>query len=233
MQLDTINSFSTFCTSLRKAGFAMGGGNDNGIFSLFPFMTKDIEWHTGNPETDPWEWRIRVLNECNDIAYGKLFFNKTGYITKEWYPYFLRCRRNGKTFEEAYRDGTVSSAAKRIYEQISEYGALPLHEIKKLAGFSKEENSRFERAIVELQMRMFIAMCGSARKVSRAGEEYGWNVTMFCPAERFFGQQVFDEASKLKRDEATEKIRSRIIELNPNADEKLILKIYRNPLTRF
>ena len=31
-----------------------------------------------DPETDPWEWRIRVLDERDDIAYAKLFYKKSG-----------------------------------------------------------------------------------------------------------------------------------------------------------
>ncbi len=67
-----------------------------GVFTLSDAFGESIAWHTEDPETDPWEWRIRVLDEYTDIAYGKLFFRKSGYITKEWYPYFLAVRRGKK-----------------------------------------------------------------------------------------------------------------------------------------
>ena len=91
-----VNSFSEFCDKLLENGFSMGGGNAKGIYAIISFDWKNpipgcpIVWHTGNPETDPWEWRMRVLEERSDIAYGKVFFGTSGYITKEWYPFSWR-----------------------------------------------------------------------------------------------------------------------------------------------
>ena len=87
-----IRNYSDFCEELLKCGFSMGGGNARGIYALISFDWKNVPpdspivWHTGDPETDPWEWRMRVLQERDDIAYGKVFFGASGYITKEWYP---------------------------------------------------------------------------------------------------------------------------------------------------
>ena len=47
---------------------------------------------------------MRVLEERTDIAYSKVFFKTSGFITREWYPYFYAVRRNGESFEEVYRD---------------------------------------------------------------------------------------------------------------------------------
>lgn len=95
------------------------GGNTKGTYAVVPYDWKEqefvdspIKWHTG----DPWEWRMRVLEERDDIVYAKLFFRTSGFITKEWYPYFYAVRRQGETFEEAYENGTISQMAKRIYE---------------------------------------------------------------------------------------------------------------------
>ena len=114
-----IQNYNDFVNSLLDAGFSMGGGNSEGIFSVVswnwdeaPPYDTSVRWHTGDPETDPWEWRIRVLDEHDDIAYGKLFFKKSGYITKEWYPYFLTVRRGGKDFMDEYADGAISHFAK-------------------------------------------------------------------------------------------------------------------------
>ncbi len=94
-----VTCFQEFCDELLESGFSMGGGNAKGIYAVVPFDWKNpvqgcpIAWHTGDPETDPWEWRMRVLEERDDIAYGKVFFGVSGYITREWYPYFLAVRR--------------------------------------------------------------------------------------------------------------------------------------------
>lgn len=195
-----IQSYSDFISALLDSGFSMGGGNSEGIFAAIPWNWQEeppydtpVRWHTGNPETDPWEWRMRVLDERNDIAYAKLFFKKSGYITKAWYPYFLAVRRGGRTLEEEYEDGVISQYAKRIYELVVENEVLPLHAIKQLGGFAKENASKFDRALTELQMKLYLTMCGRQQKLSRKGEEYGWSSTVFCTVEKYFGDAVMKQ----------------------------------------
>lgn len=226
-----IKSYGDFTAALMDAGFSLGGGRDEGIYSVIahnwgeppPYETP-VRWHTGDPETDPWEWRMRVLDERNDIAYAKVFFKKSGYITKEWAPYFLAVRREGLTFDEEYQDGTISAEAKRIYTVIHDNKTLPLHDIKQLAGFGKEEKSKFERALTELQMKMYVTMCGRQQKISQKGEEYGWSSTVFCTTESFWGGDVFDKAEMIGKEEAIAKITERVLTLNPEAEQKKILK---------
>lgn len=229
-----IHNYNDFTTALLESGFSMGGGNSNGIFSLIPWdwnQTPPYEtpvcWHTGEAETDPWEWRMRVLDERTDIAYAKLFFKKSGYITKEWYPYFLKIRRDGITFEEKYADGTASHYAKRIYEVLKEHDALPVHTLKQLAGFTGEDKAAFDRGLVELQTGMFLTMCGRQQKRSKLGEEYGWSSTVFCTTEHFFGDEVFEAAAHISTQEAVEKITAQVYKLNPGAESKKILKFMR------
>jgi len=145
----SIKNYADFVAALLEAGFSLGGSNADNIFALCAYdftgtnPNPDIAWHTGDPETDPWEWRVRVLNERDDIAYAKVCFKKSGYITKAWYPYFLAARRGKLSFEDEYFSGTITQDAKRVYQVISENTPLPFHEIKGIAGFGKEDKSRF------------------------------------------------------------------------------------------
>ncbi|MCL2217206.1 MAG: hypothetical protein FWB91_09335 [Defluviitaleaceae bacterium] len=231
--MEMIQNFDDFLKALLAAGFSMGGGNSDGIYSIItwgwneePSYETPVSWHTGDPDTDPWEWRIRVLNERDDIAYSKLFFKKSGFITKEWYPYFLAARRIGADFEDAYADGTISHFAKRIYEVVEAHDALPVDAIKQMAGFSKEDKAGFDRALTELQMRMFITTCGRQPKFSKSGEEYGWPSMMFCTTEKFFNSAdaVFEKAASINSEAAEQKIMRQILKLNPNAQKKRIIK---------
>jgi hypothetical protein len=235
--INIIKNYNDFIAALQNAGFSMGGGNSEGIYAIIPWGWNEqppyetpIVWHTENPETDPWEWRMRVLNERKDIAYSKLFFKKSGFITKEWYPYFLAARRGGISFEEAYENGTISYSAKHIYDAVAANGTLPLHVIKEKAGFKKEDKSAFDRALTELQMRMFLTICGKQAMLSPMGSAScsptrpGWPSTVFCTTEHFFGEAVFDEADKITATEAIEKIKSQIKKLNPIAEDKKIKK---------
>jgi len=228
-----IQNYNDFITALLDAGFSGAiGGKEDGVFGLFRFgwgaeEETGIVWHTGDPDTDPWEWRMRVLDERNDVAYSKVFFKKAGYITKEWYPYFIAARRGGKSFYNQYADGTASHFAKRIYDAVTDYSSLPLDEIKRIAGFSREDKSKFDAALTELQMKLFLTTCGSQAKLSQTGEEYGWSSTVFCTTEQFWGGDLFDAAANISEEDAIDAITERIMKLNPSANEKKILKFIK------
>ena len=222
-----IKNYDDFCTELLLAGFSLAsGGNDEGVFALL----KDnadcdcVRWHTGDAETDPWEWRIRVLDERSDIAYGKFFFRKSGYITKQWFPYFLSARRGDASVDDLYDDGKISTLAKGIYDVIRDHGAIPVHEIKHICGCAKEDKGRFDRALTDLQSGMFITTCGRRQKISVSGSEYGWASAMYCTAEMFWGGDVFDAAARITKADAESAIKAQIYKLNPNADAKKISK---------
>ncbi len=227
-----ITCYEDFLQELQNAGFSMGGGNADGIYSVIswnwdeaPPYDTPVRWHTGDRNTDPWEWRMRVLEERDDIAYAKLFFKKSGYITADWYPYFLAARRGNRSFEDAYQAGMISHDAKLLYDVIVEEGAIPLHSLKALANLNaKEHKARFDKALTELQMRMFITMCAQKQKQSASGEEYGWFSTVFCTVESYFSQEVVSKAISLQAEEAAETIRRQILRLNPLAVPKIMDK---------
>ena len=225
-------NYDDFCRELNACGFSMGGGNAKGIYALIDYdwtkqdaLDTPVKWHCGDPDLDPWEWRMRVLEERRDIAYGKVFFGTSGFITEDWYPCFYAVRRNGETFEDAYQRGTVSHTAKRIYDIVRD-GYVALHEIKALGGFAKEDKSSFDRALVDLQMGMFITMTGRKQKKNKYGIEYGWNSTVFTTVENFWAERNF-EIPDLDAEESYEKIRHQILLLNPTAEEKTIRRFIR------
>lgn len=225
-----MKNFSDFCEELLKSGFSMGGGDDKGIFAIVPYDWKNqadldtpIKWHTGDPETDPWEWRMRVLEERSDIAYAKLFFKTSGYITKDWYSYFFSIRRGDIDFDTAYNEGKISHTEKIIYDIIRSNDTVALHEIKQLGNFSKEDNSKFDKAITDLQMKMFITVCGRVPKIGKDGKPYGWNSTVFSTVESFWNKRGI-KLKNINTEDALKKIQKQILSLNPNADEKKIKK---------
>ena len=227
-----IRNYDDFCRELNACGFSMGGGNAKGIYALIDYdwtkqdtLDTPVKWHCGDPDLDPWEWRMRVLEERRDIAYSKVFFGTSGFITEDWYPCFYAVRRNGETFEDAYQRGTVSHTAKRIYDIVRD-GYVALHEIKALGGFGKEEKTKFDRALTELQMGFYITMTGRKQKKNKNGIEYGWNSTVFTTVEHFWAERgvSLPEPDEL---ESYEKIRLQILRLNPGAEEKNIRKFIR------
>ena len=221
-----IRNYHDFVAALLEAGFSGPVfGKDEGVFSLFGYgwgfdEGSGIEWHTNCPDTDPWLWRLRVFEERSDIAYGKIFFRKAGFITKEWYPYFYTARRRHIDFDEEYESGAISHFAKRLYYAVLENPNILPNQLKRAAGFTREEKPRFDSALTDLQMRMYITISGVKRNISREGKEYGWTTTVFDTPERFFGDAVMENAKKMTAEEAVERISERILQLNPAANRK-------------
>ena len=224
-----IRNWNDFHRELLDAGFSVFG-SDRDVFGLIAFdwhntdPNTPVRWFSGDPDTDPWEWRMRVVEDCNDIAYGKVFFRKGGFITREWYPRFLAVRRPCISFYDAYDDGLISRNAKRVYDTLSEHGTLPSHLVKFYSGFTSDEQSRFEKALIDLQMGLYITICGQARKRNKRGEEYGWNSVVYCTTEQFWGEDVFDEADKIESNEAERMITEQVLRLNPDADRSQLRK---------
>ena len=65
--------------------------------------TAASQWWTGDPQTDPWEWRI-LLAADDSIAYGKFFNRTAGFISKDFFPTFANYRRNGYDFDALFED---------------------------------------------------------------------------------------------------------------------------------
>ena len=168
-----IQNYDEFITELHRAGFSLGGGSSKGIYAAVPFDWTEqpagtqVRWHTGEPDTDPWEWRMRVLEERSDIAYAKVFFRGSGYITREWYPFFMSVRRRGMTFEEMWESGRVTELSRRIYEAVRDNGRVAMHDIKRLAGLSGETSAHIEKAMTDLQMSMLLDDMRQAAEAQR------------------------------------------------------------------
>ena len=124
-------------------------------------------------------------------------------------------------FDEWYDEGKVSQLEKDIYEAICENGKVALHDLKTLCGITKETSSKFDKALTNLQKNLFITMCGRTQKLNKFGEPYGWNSTVFCTVEEFWGE---DLSIDISMEDAYQKIHDRILELNPDAQEKVIKK---------
>lgn len=166
-------------------------------------------WFTGNKEEDPWEWRGIIAGE-GEIAYGKVFSKKAGFVSKEWYPLFAAYRRDGYDFDSRYEDGLASRKAKRIIDILTEHKTLLSNEIKSMAGFGKEGEKGFDSVMTLLQMQTYITIRGFIHKRNKKNEEYGWAVARYSLAEDLFGEEYVRSAYKVSAQEAKDKIRKHL-----------------------
>ena len=113
----------------------------------------------------------------------------------------------------------------RCYDVVADNGSLPTHTIKQMAGFGRDEKSAFDKALTELQMKMHLTMCGKAfRSVQQEINNNAWASTVMTTTESFFGKTVFEEAAKIPKETAYEKIKEQILILNPSAQGRKIDK---------
>ena len=100
-----IRSWRELINWINEVGFLPLFANEVPGFSAEEHVSP-LFWWTGDPEQDPWEWR-EIIPATGEVAYGKFFNNKTGFISREWFPYFANARRDGYDFDAAWDDGLV------------------------------------------------------------------------------------------------------------------------------
>ncbi|WIV12463.1 hypothetical protein [Proteiniborus sp. MB09-C3] len=214
-----ITEYSDFVSIVEDLGFMPLSNNCIDFINLSD-LTRPEQWHTDLP-SDPWQWRINIERD-HKAAYAKLFGKKPGFISLEWYPKFLAARRKGRSFLELYSDGLLSNHAKQIYSLFEEHESLATHEIRSLGGFTKELDSKYESAMSELQMWMFLTVNGTKRKMNSKGEAYGWSSTVYSTVEAWAGNELIEESIGIKPEDAIEEIIARIKDITPRAGAKKI-----------
>ena len=88
-----IRSWRELINWINEVGFLPLFANEVPGFSAEEHVSP-LFWWTGDPEQDPWEWR-EIIPSTGEVAYGKFFNNKAGFISREWFPYFANARRDG------------------------------------------------------------------------------------------------------------------------------------------
>lgn len=189
-------------------------------------MTASDSWWAGVPGEDPWEWREVITAEGN-LAYGKLFGNRAGYISKEWYPYFASYRRDGYDFDSRYEDGLASHRTKRIMDVLSIYDMLPSNELRVMAGFGVGGEKGYEGALTSLQMQTYITIRCFKKRTNKKNVEYGWPVAYYSISEKLFGEDYVRSAYKYGTDECKARIMDHLAKRYPDATRKEIEKVIK------
>ena len=223
-----IHTAEELAALIREIGFLPLFSNEIRGFSVEE-RTVVRNWWSGDPKKDPWEWRW-VLGGRNDIAYGKFFNKKAGYVSKEWFPVFANFRRNGYDFDALVGDELASYRARKIMgalELDEELNGLELlsPELKEKAGFGKGGEKNYEGILTELQMQTFLLVNDFRQKINKKGQAYGWHIAAITTPETKWGYDFIAEGYKEQPADSWEKIRAHILELFPMAEEQNVKKL--------
>ena len=140
-----IRSWRELINWINEVGFLPLFANEVPGFSAEEHVSP-LFWWTGDPEQDPWEWR-EIIPATGEVAYGKFFNNKTGFISREWFPYFANVRRDGYDFDAAWDDELVQRRCKAIMDICEDGGMHPGFELKPAAGFGIKKDTRISTAV--------------------------------------------------------------------------------------
>ena len=181
-------------------------------------------WWTGIREHDPWEWREIIASRGN-IAYGKFFNKKAGFISKAWFPYFANYRRDGYDFDALWDDEKASIREKKIMdlfdEDTEEYSA----NVKKNAGFGKGGEKNFDGVVTELQMKTYLCLRDFRQRKNKKGQPYGWPVAIYSMPEHLWGYDHVCSAYNEEPQESGNKIYEHMKDIYPVATDKDIKKV--------
>lgn len=152
-----------------------------------------------------WGWKDRLL-PTRRWYYGKLLRGKATMVSVETFPYFYALSENygdPNDYLLEYEAGRLGAEAKQIYEVLLAQGPLDTLALRREARLtSRDSNTRFERAVVELQRGLRVLPVGVA-EVGR------WKYAFIYElVDRWF-PQVVEQARAIGRGEA----RARLLDL--------------------
>ena len=180
-----IRSWHELIDWINEVGFVPLFKNEIPGFSVEEH-TSDLFWWTDDPVQDPWKWR-ELIARSGEVAYGKFFDRKAGFISKEWFPHFANWRRDGYDFDSRWDEELASIRCKKIMDQFNKRDELFSNELKQLAGFGKGGEKNFDGTVTELQMQTYLVIRDFRRRLNKQGFEYGWPISVYTTPEALWG----------------------------------------------
>ena len=204
---------------INEVGFLPLFKNDIPGFSLEERTAVEY-WWCGNPKVDPWEWR-ELIARSGEVAYGKFFEKKAGFISKEWLPYFVNYRRDGYDFDALWDDEKASRRQKKIMDCFEIEDELYSNDLKQKAGFAKGGEKGFDGTITDLQMKTYLCVKDFRQRKNKKSELYGWPIAVYAKPEALWGYEYVTSRYSETPEVSGKAIAQHIMELYPvaNADQ--------------
>jgi hypothetical protein len=222
---DRLKSVRETADRIRELGFLPLFSTELPGFSVEEHVPA-ADWWSDDPDRDPWIWRM-LLAEYEDIAYGKFFDKKAGFISREWFPAFANYRRDGYDYEGMYEDGKLNGRAKKILDALElDENAVGLELMSGQLRSKAAVEKGFDGVLIDLQMQSFLLISRFRRKRNKRGIEYGWHLPAFMTPETKWGYDFVNSADE-RPEESGNRIRAQIRKICPSADEKALRRLVR------
>jgi len=208
---------------INETGFLPLFKNDIPGFSLEERTVPDY-WWCGDPEVDPWEWR-EVIARSGEVAYGKFFDKKAGFISKEWLPYFANYRRDGYDFDALWDDEKASRRQKKVMDVLELEDEVYSNELKARAGFGKGKEKGFDGTVTDLQMKTYLCVRDFRQRKNKKGELYGWPIAVYTRPETLWGYEHVTSAYKESSADSGRRIIDHMKDIYPIATSAQVKKV--------
>ena len=218
-----LKSPEALCAYINEIGFLPLFRNEIPGFSVEE-RTVPYFWWSGDERRDPWEWR-RILAGEGDVAYGKFFAGRAGFISKAWLPYFANFRRDGYDFDALWDEGKASFRQKKIMDCFSDGQELFSYVTRRSAGFGKDGEKNFEGTVTALQMQLYLVIRDFRQKQNKAGKPYGWHLAVYTMPETVWGYDLLSAAYREDPAVSRERIFQHMRDIYPVASEAAIQKV--------
>lgn len=142
-------------------------------------------------------WEIQhILPNHNSVFYGKIFRRRPSLVSRNFLPFFYALSEltgARDEFKVEHAKGRLSASARSIMDILMKNDPLTAREVRDLlAGKGRREGANVERALEELQRKMFIT------RVVGNGHHVG---ARWAPLSRCFPQEV-RKAQRISREQA-------------------------------
>jgi hypothetical protein len=193
------------------------------LFHAIAGRVRDVPNEHGDPDISKcWGWKDSSLDK-KWWYYGKLLRRRATLVSFKLLPYFYALSENFgdiRDYLAEYEDGKLTAEAKAIYEAILENGPLDTVRLRREARMSAESaKSRFDRALVELQVGLKVIPIG----VAQAG---AWNYAFVYEILQRHFPELPEQARSIERGEARQVLVQRYLDNVVAVDRKMVAKVF-------
>lgn len=197
------------------------------ILPGFPSLSNETpkeNWHTGEPDTDPWCWKDKAAEE-KQMAFGCILGGHKGFVSASMYSVFYTAFHPKEHMEERRAFGQVNQTVWELWQLFEEKTLLATCDIRQEMGVTlKKGGSKVDRAIQELQQYYYITVAGSRRKTDKYGQPYGWPANVYDKVEKWAPPEWMKPEYGFSPEEARQRILDIGMAISYNVNPKELAK---------
>ncbi|MBN1486825.1 MAG: winged helix DNA-binding domain-containing protein [Anaerolineae bacterium] len=193
------------------------------LFHAIAGRVRDVPNAHDDPDlSKSWGWKDDALDK-EWWYYGKLLRRRAMFVSLDYLPFFYAGSENfGDLMDylDEYRDGLLSTEAKSIYEALLEHGPLDTVRLRKESRMSADSaKSRFDRALVELQVGLKVLPIGVA-------ESGAWRYSFVYEIFQRHYPGIPEQARNIGRTAAQQKLVQKYLDNVIGTDRRMVSKVF-------